>query len=466
MSCEGTAIGNPLAGSSMFCVESMRTRASACASGLRGTCTAIWSPSKSALKAEQTSGWTWMALPSTSTGSNAWMPRRWSVGARLRNTGCSLMTSSRTSATPVIEEGVDGLLEHPLLVVHDHVGSAEVEQATKPVVPVYDPAVEVVQIRGGETAAVELDHRAEVRREHGDGLHDHPLGAIAAHAEGVDDLEAFDRLLALLSSGGGNDVPEVLGLVLEVDLSYEVPYGLGAHPAAEVYPVAVLVSETVLHLAEELLVVHDLARLQRLELLPGAPDEPYLLGNRAAYVRDGLLGLLVYLRYGGLSLVLGYVRVLLGQLVRRALALDHALALGPKGLDLVDLLVPVQLELPYLILHPATQQVYVVGPLLTVDPRNDGAGEVEYPVELLRTDIEQISHSARHALDEPHVRHRGGELDVAHPVAAYAGAGYLDPAPLADDALEPDPLVLAAVALPVLGRAEDALVEEAVLLRT
>src|SRR5215204_1166221 len=105
------------------------------------------------------------------------------------------------SATPVIEEGVDGLLEHPLLVVHDHVGSAEVEQATKPVVPVYDPAVEVVQIRGGETAAVELDHRAEVRREHRDGLHDHPLRSVAAHAEGVDDLEAFDRLLALLSSG-------------------------------------------------------------------------------------------------------------------------------------------------------------------------------------------------------------------------------------------------------------------------
>src|SRR5919199_1506734 len=52
---------------------------------------------------------------------------------------------------------------------------------------------------------------------------------------------------------------------------------------------------------------------------------------------------------------------------------------------------------------------------------------------------------------------------MAHPVAAYAGAGHLDPAPLADDALEPDPLVLAAVALPVLGRTEDSLVEEPVL---
>src|ERR671921_1085844 len=117
----------------------------------------------------------------------------------------------------VVEEGVDGLLEHPLLVVHDHVGGPEVEQAPKPVVPVYDPAVEVVQVGGGETAAVELDHRAEVGREHRDGLYDHPLRAVAAHAEGVDDLEALDRLLALLFPGRGHYVPEVLGLVLEVD---------------------------------------------------------------------------------------------------------------------------------------------------------------------------------------------------------------------------------------------------------
>src|SRR5215211_1374795 len=318
-----------------------------------------------------------------------------------------------TSPSPVIEEGVDGLLEHPLLVVHYHVGSPEVEQATKPVVAVDDPPVQIIEVARRETATVELDHGAEVGRQHRDGLHDHPLRTVAANAERVDDLEAFDRLLALLSSGGGHDVPEILGLVLEVDLSYEVPYCLCAHPAAEVHAVAVLVAETVLHLAEELLVVHDLARLQRLELFPGAPDEPYLLGHRASYVGDGLFGLLVNPGYGGLAVLLGYFRVLLGKLVRGALALDHALPLGPEGLDLVDLLVPVELELLDLILHPAPQQIYVVGPLLAVDPRNDRAGEVEYPVELLRAYIQQVSHPTRHALDEPHVRHGGGELDVA-----------------------------------------------------
>jgi hypothetical protein len=46
------------------------------------------------------------------------------------------------------------------------------------------------------------------------------------------------------------------------------------------------------------------------------------------------------------------------------------------------------------------------------------------------------------------------------------GAAHLDAAALADDALEADALVLAAVALPVPGGTEDLLAEETVLLRT
>jgi len=99
MSWEGMVTGRPSEGFRMLFDDSMRMRASACASGLRGRWTAIWSPSKSALNAPQTSGCSWMALPSTSCGSNAWMPRRCSVGARFRRTGCSRMTSSRTSHT-------------------------------------------------------------------------------------------------------------------------------------------------------------------------------------------------------------------------------------------------------------------------------------------------------------------------------------------------------------------------------
>ena len=92
-------IGLPLAGERMLLVDIIRTRASSWASSDKGTCTAIWSPSKSALKAVQTSGCSWMALPSIRVGSKAWMPSRCRVGARFSITGCSRMTCSRMSQT-------------------------------------------------------------------------------------------------------------------------------------------------------------------------------------------------------------------------------------------------------------------------------------------------------------------------------------------------------------------------------
>ena len=62
------------------------------------------------------------------------------------------------------------------------------------------------------------------------------------------------------------------------------------------------------------------------------------------------------------------------------------------------------------------------------------------------------------------MRDRDGELDVAHPLAAYLEVRNLDPAAVANDALVAYGLELAAVALPFLGGAEDALAEKPVLL--
>ncbi len=54
---------------------------------------------------------------------------------------------------------------------------------------------------------------------------------------------------------------------------------------------------------------------------------------------------------------------------------------------------------------------------------------------------------------------------MAHPLTANFGAGDFDAALIADRAGVADALVLAAVALPVLGGTEDALAEEAAVLR-
>src|SRR5262249_8238923 len=78
--------------------------------------------------------------------------------------------------------------------------------------------------------------------------------------------------------------------------------------------------------------------------------------------------------------------------------------------------------------------------------------------------VEQVADAARDTLEEPDVRDGRGEIDVTHALATDLLPRYLDAAALADDALVPDALVLAAVALPVLRGSEDAFAEQAVAL--
>src|SRR6185436_14619553 len=107
-------------------------------------------------------------------------------------------------------------------------------------------------------------------------------------------------------------------------------------------------------------------------------------------------------------------------------------------------------------------QVAVAG--VVIDRGDHVRREVDDLLEVLGRQVEQVAQPRRHALEVPDVRHGSGELDVAHPLAAYLAAGHLDAAALADDALEARALVLAAVALPVPGGTEDLLAEEAVTL--
>ena len=83
----------------MLLVDIIKTLASSWDSKLKGICTAIWSPSKSALKAAHTKGCSSIALPSISFASNACIPNLCRVGALFNNTGCSLIMCSKASQT-------------------------------------------------------------------------------------------------------------------------------------------------------------------------------------------------------------------------------------------------------------------------------------------------------------------------------------------------------------------------------
>src|SRR4029077_13609984 len=133
-------------------------------------------------------------------------------------------------------------------------------------------------------------------------------------------------------------------------------------------------------------------------------------------------------------------------------------------LELGELLVAVDVDPLALGLDLVLEVVQVAGAGLVVDVRDDRSREVEHLLQLARCDVEQVPDPARDALEEPDVRDGRCQVDVTHAPAAHLLPRHLDAAALADDALVANPLVLAAVALPVLRRAEDALAEETVTL--
>ena len=271
------------------------------------------------------------------------------VGQRLERAVTG--TGDRTAATTVVEQRVDGLLQHALLVVHDDLGRTEVEQSLEAVVAVDDAAVQVVEVGGREAATVELHHRAQVRRDDRHGLEDHrarvvdALALLVATVERRDDLEALDGLLLALhrqrlAAVGRLDAFAELDLfVVEVDAVDERGDGLGAHAAFEVLAVAVG------ELAPQQFVFDDLAGVQAAELVPRALDQVEFEVGALADAGEVLVGHLL----AGLDLaVLGAGLLEVGQLgferleatidVEVALLLDLAELFEQFGLEggLVD----------------------------------------------------------------------------------------------------------------------------------
>src|ERR1700723_865579 len=91
--------------------------------------------------------------------------------------------------------------------------------------------------------------------------------------------------------------------------------------------------------------------------------------------------------------------------------------------------------------------------------------EVEHPLDLAQRHVEHQSDARRERFQEPDVRGRARELDVAHALAAHLGLGHLDAALLAHDAAVLQALVLAAQALVILHGSEDLRAEQPVALR-
>src|SRR5712671_4617703 len=432
MSCVGTMMGLPCAGERMLLVLIIRTRASICASMESGTCPAIWSPSKSALKAVQ--------------------------GRRA-----------------VQEDGVlaDDLLEdvpdlRPLLLDH-LLGALDGGDVPALLELVVDERLEQLERHDLRQAAlVQLQLGAD---------HDHAAARVVdALAEQV---LAEPALLAL----------EHVGERLERPL---VGAGDGlAAPAVVEERVHRLLQHPLLVADDDVRGVQLLEPLQTVVAIDDAPVQVVQVAGREAAAVEGNEGTEIrrndrdHVEHHPLGLVAALAERLdhleaLGELLPLRIAgrLAHVLAQFHRERLDVDLAQELahglaahagderllaQLLDRLVVLVLAEQLSRLEGRLLGVD--DDEGLAVEDLLQVLERDVEQVADARRQRLQEPDVRDWRREVDVPEALTAHLGLDDLDPALLAHDSAVLHALVLAAIALVVLHRPEDLGAEEPVPLR-
>ena len=143
-------------------------------------------------------------------------------------------TAQHPAPAAVIEERIHSLLQHAFLVPDDDRRRLQLFKPVQPVVPVDDPAVQIVQVGGREPAAFERNERAQLRRNDRDHIQDHPLGLVARLAERLDHFEPLGQFLLGGHGGGRLDLlADLLGLDFEIDGLEHLPDRFRAHAGLE-----------------------------------------------------------------------------------------------------------------------------------------------------------------------------------------------------------------------------------------
>lgn len=154
------------------------------------------------------------------------------VGERLQRT--LVGTRDDAAATAVIEQRIDGFLQHTLFVADDDARRTKLDQALQTVVTVDDAAIEIVKVGRRETTAIQRNQRTQVRRNDRNDLHDHPFRTVAALHEVLDDLQALHQLLLLeIRRGLSKFGTQVASDLFEVHRSQHLIDGFSADHGGE-----------------------------------------------------------------------------------------------------------------------------------------------------------------------------------------------------------------------------------------
>ena len=279
------------------------------------------------------------------------------IAEGLQRTVVGATQNAATAA--IVEQRVNGFLQHALFVADDNVWRAKFHELLQPVVAVDDAAIEVVEIRSGETAAIERHQGTQLRRKNRDHVQDHPFGLVAALAEGFENLEALGELDALLERRIRLHLfAQLIGKLFDFDAAQQFLDGFGAH-----------------------------------------------LGGELAGIFGGELAIFLFLK-------------------------DLAL-FQDRNFALID---------------------------------DDEGFEVEDALEIAHGNVQQVADAAGQALEEPNVRARGCQLNVAQALTAHFAEGDFHAALIADDSAMLHALVFSAQTFPVRHRTENFGAEQTITL--
>ena len=97
-------------------------------------------------------------------------------------------TGNDTATAAVVKQHIHRFLEHALFVANNDIRRIELQQSLETVVPVYHPAVKIVEIGSRKAATLQRHQRPQIGRQDRDYLEDHPFGLIAGLDKSFDDL--------------------------------------------------------------------------------------------------------------------------------------------------------------------------------------------------------------------------------------------------------------------------------------
>src|SRR5579871_2293334 len=154
------------------------------------------------------------------------------IGKRLER--AVVRATQHTAAAAVIEQRIDGFLEHALFVADNHIRSVQLDQLLQAVVAVDDAAIQIVQIGGGEAAAIQRDQGTQLRRNDRQHVQNHPLRLVSGFAEALGHAQALGVLyFLLLRSLGLHPLADVFAQSFAIDFLEQFLDSFGAHHGDE-----------------------------------------------------------------------------------------------------------------------------------------------------------------------------------------------------------------------------------------